>query len=374
MIDIAAVGNVADISCWSNIPFYFFQEGSKRGIFGHPWNLPLSQFSDSRKYWNLLSLLCLNRPGGYQFSKAFLDKAESLIPAEYFTNTIISFNQVFPRAETVQKAGGKIIYYIDMTLTDLFKDKSYGVHIGSGIRKMALQQELTNYNLAERVITMGNWPLKTLTEIYHLPQAKLGFVLPGANLTIEPDWEPVPFKPGAGRTRDLVLGFVGKDWERKGLGVLIELKAALEVRGFKIRIKVIGNCPEIWKVQDGVDFLGVINKINEGARFISEIAACDIGCLFSKGEALGISLLEFLAVGVPVAGYYHQGMTDTLLPGASLSFQLDDSLVKIADRFETYINDSACQLALKNNAIARQGSVTWKSCLDNWLPILDSLS
>lgn len=373
MIDVAAVGDVADINCWSNIPFYFFHEGLKENLFTNPWNLNLDRFNDSRRYWNILNLLSMNKLGGYQYSTSFLDKAERSIPAEFFSHTIISFNQLFPRAETVKKAGGKIIYYIDMTLADLFADVSYGVKVGSEIKRKALNQETVNYNLAERVITMGNWPLKTLRDYYDLPESKLGFILPGANISLTPSWKPSIHRAGAGKSRELVMGFIGKDWERKGLNVLVDVKRELQRRGFKVRLKIIGGCPPQLQSETGIEFLGMINKVTDSARFISEIADCDIGCLFSRGEALGISLLEFLAVGVPVAGYYHQGMKDTLLPGASLQFNLNDSLSDIIERFVAYIDDSDSQHSLKSSAVASMNSVTWSACVKNWSPILEAL-
>lgn len=373
MIDVAAIGDVSDINCWSNIPFHFFEEGYSRQLFQNPWKLELAHFVNTRRHWNFFNLLRFSRPGGYQFSKEFLDKAEASIPEAYFSNTIISFNQVFPRAETVRKAGGKIIYYVDMTLTDLFSDPLYRIKIGAAITQEAILQEAANYRLAERVITMGAWPLETLRNTYHLPENKLGCILPGANLKLTAGWSPRALTPGAGVLRDLVLGFVGKDWERKGLEVLINLKNELQLRGYKIKLKIIGTCPLDWQTEPGVKFLGKIDKLYDSDRFIREISSCDIGCLFSKGEALGISVLEFLAVGVPVAGYYYQGMKDTLLPNASLQFRIDDTIMDLSDGLQAYINNSQYQQELKNGAIASMNSVTWGNCIDNWLPVLEAL-
>ena len=366
MIGIAALGSVQDINCWSNIPYFFFKQGFEDGIFNDPWNLDLSDFGVSRKYWNLLNLLCFNKPGGYQYSASFLNKAESLIPAHYFSQTIISFNQVFPRAETVKSAGGKIIYYIDMTLTDLFLDPSYNVKIGHKMKRVAIEQETKNYKLADMVITMGRWPIETLRTNYGMSETKLGHIRPGANLFLKSGWKGSSFKHGAGLDRELVLGFIGKDWERKGLGILIEIKRELHRRGFKVKLKIIGNCPIEWQHELGVEFLGLINKMVEADKFVNEIATCDIGCLFSKGEALGISVLEFLAVGVPVAGFFHQGLKDTLLPGASIRFMLDESIVTISDKFQEFITDSNYQHNLKTRAEELSSTVTWKSCIDSW--------
>ena len=39
MADIAVIGDVSDINCWSNIPYYFFQAGKDQSLFENPWKL-----------------------------------------------------------------------------------------------------------------------------------------------------------------------------------------------------------------------------------------------------------------------------------------------------------------------------------------------
>lgn len=370
MADIAVIGDVSDINCWSNIPYYFFQAGKEVALFENPWKLDLETFRNSRKVWNLKNLLAFNKPGGYQFSAEFLARAEASIAPAYFKNTIISFNQLFPRASTVARAGGKIYYYIDMTLTDLFNDPSYQINIGNLIKEKALDQEKENYARAEKVISMGTWTQTSLHTHYGLPSDKLGTILPGANISGKETRTIKPFSAGAGISRDLVLGFVGKDWKRKGLGILIDVKNVLQARGYKIKVKIIGNCPEEWRTTPGVEFIGFIDKQNESPRFIEELSSCDIGCLFSKGEALGISILEFLYLGIPVAGFYHQGLQDTLMQGASLRFNIHDSITEIANSFHKYILEQEFQLFLKENALACADQVTWAHCVENWKRIL----
>ena len=75
-VGLAAVGDVLDINCWSNIPFYLFKAGRKASLFDEPWSLDMSKFTVSRIAWNARQLLLGKGKGGYQYSKDFLDKAE----------------------------------------------------------------------------------------------------------------------------------------------------------------------------------------------------------------------------------------------------------------------------------------------------------
>ena len=57
--------------------------------------------------------------------------------------------------------------------------------------------------------------------------------------------EPRPFAwlhPAvAGKERDFTLGFVGKDWKRKGLPLLIALRDELARRSWKVRVLAAGD-------------------------------------------------------------------------------------------------------------------------------------
>jgi glycosyltransferase involved in cell wall biosynthesis len=369
-IGVAAIGDVLDVNCWSNIPYYFFTTGQKSGLFQNPFSLNLARLSQSRKTWNLKQLILFRRPGGYQYSPSFLEKAESQIPENYYTGKVISFNQIFPRASTILKEGGSIYYYIDSTLYDLFKDPSYQFNLSRKVMDQALLLEKENYTQAKKIVTMGSWVRKSLVEHYGIPEYKIETVLPGSNLRLPQDYCPPVWKPGAGKERPFVFGFVGKDWKRKGLPLLINLKNGLKDLGYKVKILVIGNAPKEIESDKDIEFAGFINKASQMELFVSKLGQCDIGCLFSKGEALGISTLEFIKVGIPVTGFYHQGLLDTLFPEVSLRFSPEESLENMILRFSSYFENEEEQ---KQKFLATgplRDQIGWENCVQNWSRIL----
>jgi len=369
-IGVAAIGNVLDINCWSNIPYYFYTTGNKMGLFQNPFSLDLSRLTTSRKIWNLQQILLLRKPGGYQYSPEFLSQAEAQIPKEFYQGTVISFNQVFPRALTIQSAGGTPYYYIDSTLYDLFRDPSYQFKLSPGTMKRAMNQERENYSRAKKIVTMGTWVRKSLNEQYGISDEKIETILPGSNLNLPDPYIAPQWRPGAGKDRDFVLGFIGKDWKRKGLPVLIQLKNALKEKGYRIKILVIGNAPKDIEQDPDIEFAGFINKAKQMDLFLSKLALCDMGCLFSQGEALGISTLEFIKVGIPVTGYYHQGLLDTLFPEVSLRFLPGDSIEKMVQVFSQYLENEADQKQ-KFLATGPLGNkIGWENCILNWSNIL----
>lgn len=370
-IGLAVVGDVLDINTWSNTPWYFYQEGARQGLFNQPWRLDMSRFSMSRNLWNVGQIVTGKGKGGYQYSPSFLDKAESMIDPSYFSSTVISMNQVFPRAKKIVAAGGKIYYYIDMTLADLFSEISYNVNIPESAKQEALEIEKENYANATGVVSMATWVHKSLRDFYKLPANKIHAIMPGANLP--PETIDVVRTPadGAGTTRDLVLGFIGKDWKRKGLVALLDARDIMEQRGYKVKVTVIGNYPEELAARQGVHYSGFIDKRSDHRKFIETISACDIGCLFSDSEALGISILEFLSVGVPVAGYAHQGTLDTLIPGASIRFNLSDGPETIAQRLSSVIERPNELEELRRHAGSMRKNVTWENTVRQWTHLLN---
>jgi glycosyltransferase involved in cell wall biosynthesis len=369
-IGVAAVGDVLDINTWSNIPYFFYTTGRKQGVFSEPWRVDVSRFSFSRMRWNALQVLLGRGPGGFQYSPGFIEACERQIPREYFSSTVISFNQVFPRASTIRACGGEIYYYIDTTLHDLFREESYGIHIAPTMKELALKQEKENYANAVAVVSMGKWVHKSLADIYELPPASIHHILPGANIDSPETSSIRPFIPGAGIERDLILGFVGKDWRRKGLDFLLDVRDSLAAMGIRSVVRAIGNSPDEFKQREGFEYTGFINKQVDGPGFIDAVSSCDFGCLFSKAEALGISTLEFLRLGVPVMGFNTHGLSDTLIDGASLKFEPETSAKAVAEMLASVVRDTKSLKALKETAVQKRELVDWQTTIKKWEHLL----
>ncbi len=369
-IGVAAVGDVLDINTWSNIPYYFYEAGERAGIFTQPWRFNPDFLKNDRILWNLFQMVTFQGKGGYQYSDRFLNKAEASITPAYFSSNVISFNQLFPRASSIRKAGGRMFYYIDIPLYELFKFEQYNINIPDSVKQKALDQERENYRIADAVVCMGSWIAPTLREFYKLPENKVKQILPGAN--IQSSLRPTTgFSPGAGISRPLRLGFIGKDWKRKGLPLLVDVAQKLKAKGVDVKVVIIGNAPGEYKQHPLVEDFGFIDKRKETQKFINAVSSCDIGCVFSSAEALGISTLEFLFCSVPVAGFYHQGMIDTLIEGASIRFNPNDDADAISAVIEKIVKDPNGMAKLHGKAASISNDVTWDACVQKWRKIIE---
>lgn len=370
-ICVVAIGDVLDINTHSNLPYFFFTEGKRQGVFTDALELDLSGFTWKRRFWNLKQLALGRGIGGFQYSTNFLDALERQIPSPLLSACIVTFSQVFPRTQSLH-SDGELVCYIDATMRDLVDNTSYGIKLPPYILQKALDQERKNYHAARHVVVRSSWIIPTLVDYYKVDPAKITHVLPGANVALSPEWTPpmIPGRPGI--DRDLVLGFVGKDWRRKGFPFLADVQSELAKRGYKVKIRLIGSRPSDLVENGSIEVTGFIDKHSQMDRFVHLVSTCDIGCLFSSSEALGISTLEFLRTGVPVAGFYHQGLKDTLLDGASFRFRPGTRPEEAAEGFEQFIRNDDLREEMKAKALQYSNEVTWTACVNRFKKLLAS--
>lgn len=359
---VAAVGSVTHPGTWSGTPWYFWQAAQVAGFADIPWEMDLSQVRWQRYFWNLLHLK--DGFGGFQYSPWFLSLLERQIDDSLKGTEVITFNQHFPRASTLAKYGGRINHYIDAPFSAFTKGQALSLKLPRAVMERAKALERENFQASNRIITMARWAADSIREDYDLSDSKIHTILPGANLILPENWTFPEFVEGAGIKRDFVFGFIGKDWERKGLPWLLKLCDELSSRNLKVRVRAAGNAPaELQKKSLHLDFTGFIDKTRSSEQFLQFLTDCDVGCLFSSQEALGISTLEFIRAGVPVAGFDREGMSDSLPLDAAFRFSPDVSISEAADVFEEYIKDEPEQRRLHGNARRWSDLVTWERCV-----------
>jgi len=360
---IAAVGSVDDPGCWSGIPWHFWIAARSAGFASSPWRVDPARHRIDRLFWNAARWLSGSGAGGYQYSDRFLSLLESQIPGEEWQGEVISLNQHFPRSATVRERGGRLSHYLDAPFAALVTGRGLDLVLPAAIVGRALEQERANFAASEHVVMMARWAAEVAVEECGVAPGKVHVILPGANLDLPEGWEFPIRKERAGRERDFTLGFVGKDWKRKGLPLVVSLRNELERRGWKCRVLVIGEAPPELRNTRGVGYAGYVDKEKESRRFLELLSSCDLGCLFSEREALGISTLEFLRAGVPVAGFDHEGMADTIPPDAGFRFGAGSTVESMANRLEEYLQNEADQANYVNRARQWSGLVTWERCV-----------
>jgi glycosyltransferase involved in cell wall biosynthesis len=139
-----------------------------------------------------------------------------------------------------------------------------------------------------------------------------------------------------------VVFFIGSDFRRKGLDVLVDALAltshpkALRVAGVDERNFESAFPGKVAKARasgSSIEFLGLVER----ARIKSLMWDSDIFCLPSRAEALGVALLEALAAGLPCVATRVGGIPEIadVIPGITLVSP--DDPVELAKGIESAI-------------------------------------
>nr|WP_255611409.1 glycosyltransferase [Synechocystis sp. PCC 7339] len=152
---------------------------------------------------------------------------------------------------------------------------------------------------------------------------------------------------------------MGKDWQRKGLPLLIQVAEELHQRGYPVQVPVIGPPSADLPPHPLLQPIGFLNKNTDLEKFVKTVRSFHFGCLFSQAEAFGISNRECLRLGVPVLSLRVGGIPDTVPEGLGHLFEADVHPHTIADTIETYLQSPENYSALREKILSRSDEFTW---------------
>jgi glycosyltransferase involved in cell wall biosynthesis len=167
------------------------------------------------------------------------------------------------------------------------------------------------------------------------------------------------------------LGFLGKEWQRKGGPFLLQMADALVERGIPTLIRAIGPNPAELPAHPALLPLGFINKQDDTARFVAELRSWHFGTLFSEAEAFGISNRECLRLGVPVLAHAVGGIASTLPDaGCGHLFAPHPSAAEVADWIAARLTPYQGYLAWRAQLAPRWREFTWEAAVKQLAAIL----
>jgi glycosyltransferase involved in cell wall biosynthesis len=332
---LVAYGDVNRLDTWSGHPYFLLQAGHRNGLFQAGIALHPERFRYRRLLWNASRLLTLDRPRGFQNSRAYLRDLWADRGAPGAFSEYVSHFQLLPPIEVVREP---VTYYIDATLHQYFAD--YGRSLGRRIHAEALAREKEAYLAARYVVCWSRWCADDVKAFYGVPPEKVHVILPGASI----DEACVPAAVAwDGRLSPLRLGLIGVDWERKGGPVLLDVATKLQKMGHAVEVVAIGPQASNLPSHPALHAMGFIDKARETARFVELVRSLHFGCLLSRAEASGVSTLECLRLGVPVIVRDVGGLRENVpenaglvLPAAQTGERLTEELADLLSAPERY--------------------------------------
>lgn len=365
-------GDATNLATWSNTPYFLLQAGRTAGVIDDGLRLDPGRLRGRRRLWNLGQALRSGRPGGFQYSQTFVRRLlaqaqlDPAAPLTLLSHYPLLPSWPWPSAWTVR-------FYIDATTRQVFDAYGDGPRYAADLRRQILEQEQLNYQRAERVITMSAWAARSVIDDYGIDPDRVSVVPAGANLdeAALAALPSAPPPPPANAAAPLRLGFLGKEWHRKGGPFLLELAEALSARGLPTVVRAIGPDPARLPAHPRLQPLGFINKQGDTARFVAELRSWHFGTLFSNAEAFGISNRECLRLGVPLLCHDVGGIASTIPDaGCGRLFAAHPAVSSVADwvagRLDPYDGYLAWRAALAERAPA----FTWQASVAQLAPLL----
>jgi glycosyltransferase involved in cell wall biosynthesis len=110
------------------------------------------------------------------------------------------------------------------------------------------------------------------------------------------------------------LLFVGKDWERKGGNIAVEITRLLIQQGNRAHLHVVGVDLSACYPDAFVSFYGLLNKddASDYVQLDKLFSTCDVLLVPSKAEGYGLVFVEAAAYGMPCLAYSTSGTTTSV--------------------------------------------------------------
>lgn len=367
-------GDASQLATASNTPFFLLQESLQQGLLQGGLALHPERLRGLRHLWNLGQLLRSGHPGGFQYSQVFT--RQLLAQARLPSNQPLALLSHFPLLPAYPwPHSWRVDFYIDATTRQVLDAYGTGRRISTSFQLAVLERERQAYQQARKVICMAQWAAKSVVTDYGIDPTKVHVVPGGANLDeaqlaqLPPDKHPPP--PSA--EQPLRLGFLGKEWERKGGPFLLQLAEGLQQRGIPTVIRAIGPDPAQLPAHPALQPLGFIHKQTDTARFAAELRSWHFGTLFSQAEASPRSNLECLRLGVPVLAHAVGGIPSTLPDGGcGQLFGPHPSATAVAEWIAQRLEPYEAYQAWRADLAPRWREFTWAAAVEQLAALLQS--
>jgi len=379
------VGDAASPLTWSGIPYHLTQAGQQVGFVTDGLRMDVRHWSwrARRAGWNLLQVVRGDRPGGYQYSRGFLERLWRPQRARVAGSRVINCFPLYAPSVLADDAVEKW-FFIDLTLTQLFDYYRLRSTVGRRIAAQAVEREREGYGYARGVIVMSQFVADDLRQNYGVPAGQVHVVVPGANLdpAAYAEWErrrQEDEEERGARDREaagpLRLVMVSTDWQRKGLDRLLRAIALGRRQGLRVTLRVIGSSrdevPPSLADQEGVEWLGRISKRTDAERFLRAVADADLGCILSRYEAGGSVLREYHALGLGALATTAGGMPDFMFADASVTVEPEATDEELAATLVALAPDRGRIEALRAAAWRRRREALWETSVSRLRAAMD---
>lgn len=138
---------------------------------------------------------------------------------------------------------------------------------------------------------------------------------------------------------------VGRLSPEKGHVILLDAVSKLAARGLDVEVEIVGGGPFEQEIRREEAVLGIEDRVIRSGELLADevarrLADADIFCMASFSEGLPISIMEAMAVGVPVVTTWISGIPELARDGDTAMTVPPGNSEALADAIERLVSDS----------------------------------
>lgn len=211
-----------------------------------------------------------------------------------------------------------IIFVNDILLDQHIGYYPYYMGLGWYSKKITTYIEQKALQNCAAVILPSEWSVERAVERYRLSPEKVHLLRFGPNIEVP---EEISKKDYAG---ELIMLFLGVDWQRKGGDIALKTTEILREKGFPVKLLVVGCVPPVQSdAMEVIPFLNK-NKPEDYERLKQLLSQSHLLFLPTRAECYGIVYCEASAYGLPSIATATGGVTSIVKDGIN-GFTLPES-------------------------------------------------
>jgi len=141
--------------------------------------------------------------------------------------------------------------------------------------------------------------------------------------------------------------------------------------GHSVEVIVIGPDTSKLPPHPALRAMGFIDKARDLPGFVELVRSFHFGCLLSHAEALGISTLECLRLGVPVIATAVGGIVDTVPKDAGLLMPTERTSERLTDELAAVLQTPERYARMREAAQDVASDQSWDRTAREFLTLLD---
>ena len=258
--------------------------------------------------------------------------------------------------------------------------KRYGISIRAFKFHIIKLLQSISFRHASGIIFLSNYAKQTVINSVQGIKCDTGIIPHGLTNKFQVSGKVNLIDSQLGIAKSIKIIYVSNIEPYKHQVNVLDAVYSLRKKGYLVEIDFVGPAQKFYlkKLQDRINYL---DPMNHWGRYLGEVSyatinshykSSDIGVFASSCETFGITLLEKMACGLPIACSNMSCMPEILQDGG-LYFNPEDP-ISIADAIELYLLNPKLRAEKSLRSIELARNYSWEKCAQSTFSFLEKIA